>query len=71
MQVLIGIFVGWIASWLAGKGHQGKRAGLPLHLGTGVAGAVIGGSPTRSVGFSGYAGTLLATFMALCVAPRG
>jgi uncharacterized membrane protein YeaQ/YmgE (transglycosylase-associated protein family) len=71
MQVLIGIFAGLTASWLAGKGLQGKGSGLPLHLATGVAGAVIGGSPTPSVGFSGYAGTLLTTFMAQCVAPRG
>jgi len=71
MQALIGIFVGLIASWLAGKGLQGKGSGLPLHLAMGVAGAVIGRSPIRSVGFSGYAGILLTTFMALCVAPRG
>jgi len=53
---------------LAGKGLEGKGSGLPSDLAMGVAGAVMGGLLTHSVGFSGYAGSLLTTFVAISCA---
>jgi uncharacterized membrane protein YeaQ/YmgE (transglycosylase-associated protein family) len=68
MQVLIWIFVGLVAGWLAGRSLEGNGYGLPMDLAMGVAGAILGGFLTRSVGFPGYAGIFLATFMAICSA---
>lgn len=68
MQVLIWIFVGLVAGWIAGKSLEGNGYGQSMDLVMGAGGAVVGGFVTRSVGFSGYAGTLVTTFMAICCA---
>jgi uncharacterized membrane protein YeaQ/YmgE (transglycosylase-associated protein family) len=65
MQIAIWIFVGLAAGWLAGKSLEGKGFGVWMDLTMGVAGAVAGGFLTRSIGFSGYSGVFVSTFMAL------
>jgi len=68
MPLLLWILVGLVAGWLAGRSLEGNGYGLSMDLAMGVAGAIVGGFLTRSVGFSGYAGTFLTTFMAICCA---
>ena len=63
MQIMIWIFVGLAAGWLAGKSLEGRGYGGDLTMG--VAGAVAGGVLTRSIGFSGYGGVFVSTFMAI------
>jgi len=63
MQIMIWIFVGLAAGWLAGKSLEGRGYGMDLTMG--VAGAVAGGVLTRSIGFSGYGGVFVSTFMAI------
>jgi uncharacterized membrane protein YeaQ/YmgE (transglycosylase-associated protein family) len=68
MQILIWIFVGLVAGWIAGKSVEGNGYGPSMDLVMGAAGAVVGGFATRSVGFSGYGGTFVITFMAISCA---
>ena len=65
MQIAIWIFVGLAAGWLAGKSLEGNGYGVWMDLAMGVAGAVVGGFLARSVGFAGYGGLLVSTFMAI------
>ena len=65
MQIAIWIFVGLAAGWLASKSLEGKGFGVWMDLTLGVAGAVVGGFLARSIGFSGYGGVFVSTFMAL------
>jgi uncharacterized membrane protein YeaQ/YmgE (transglycosylase-associated protein family) len=65
MQIVIWIFVGLAAGWLAGKSLEGNGYGVWMDLAMGVAGAVVGGLLARSVGFSGYGGVFVSTFMAI------
>ena len=65
MQIAIWIFVGLAAGWLAGKSLEGKGYGMWMDLSLGVAGAVVGGFLARSIGFSGYGGVFVSTFMAI------
>jgi uncharacterized membrane protein YeaQ/YmgE (transglycosylase-associated protein family) len=60
----IGVFVGWVA----GKSLEGNGYGRSLDLIMGAGGAVVGGLVMRSAGYSGYSGTVLATFVAACCA---
>jgi uncharacterized membrane protein YeaQ/YmgE (transglycosylase-associated protein family) len=68
MYLLIWIFVGLVAGWLAGKSLEGNGYRPSMDLAMGVGGGVVGGFLMRSVGFSGYGGTVLTTFMAVCCA---
>lgn len=68
MYLLLWIFVGLIAGWLAGKGLEGEGYGPSLDIAMGVAGALIGGMVLRSLGFSGFAGTSIATLGAVACA---
>jgi uncharacterized membrane protein YeaQ/YmgE (transglycosylase-associated protein family) len=65
MQIAIWIFVGLAAGWLAGKSLEGKGHGTWMDLAMGVGGAVVGGVLARSIGFSGYGGVFVSTFMAI------
>jgi uncharacterized membrane protein YeaQ/YmgE (transglycosylase-associated protein family) len=65
VQIAIWIFVGLAAGWLAGKSLEGNGYGVWMDLAMGVAGAVVGGLLTRSVGFSGYGGVIVSTFTAI------
>jgi len=68
MYILIWIFVGLVAGWLAGKNLEGNGYGPSMDLAMGVGGGVVGGYLMRSMGFSGYRGTALTAFMAVCCA---
>jgi len=65
MQIAIWIFAGLAAGWLAGKSLEGNGYGVWMDLAMGIAGAVVGGFLTRSVGFSGFSGVFVSTFMAI------
>jgi uncharacterized membrane protein YeaQ/YmgE (transglycosylase-associated protein family) len=65
MQIAIWIFVGLAAGWLAGKSLEGNGYGRWMDLAMGVAGAVVGGLLSRWVGFPGYGGVFVSTFMAI------
>lgn len=65
MQIVIWIFVGLAAGWLAGKSLEGNGFGVWMDLAMGVAGAVVGGFLTHTIGFSGYGGAFVSTFMAI------
>lgn len=68
MYLLLLVFVGLVAGWLAGKSLEGEGYGPSVDVAMGVAGAVIGGIVMRSLGFSGYAGTAFATIVAITCA---
>jgi uncharacterized membrane protein YeaQ/YmgE (transglycosylase-associated protein family) len=68
MQLLVWIFVGLAAGWLAGRSFEGRGYGHSMDLVLGVAGAVLGGVLTRSVGFSGYPNILVSSFIAIVCA---
>jgi len=68
MQVLIWIFVGLAAGWLAGRGLEGNGYGATMDLAMGVGGAVVGGSLTLTLGATGSGGSVLAAFVAVCCA---
>jgi uncharacterized membrane protein YeaQ/YmgE (transglycosylase-associated protein family) len=65
VQIAIWIFVGLAAGWLAGKSLEGNGYGVWMDLAMGVGGAVVGGFLTRSIGFPGYSGLFVTTFMAI------
>jgi len=68
MQVLIWIFVGLAAGWLAGRSFGGNGYGRSMDLIMGVAGAVGGGFLMHSFRVPGSAGIILTTFVAVCCA---
>jgi uncharacterized membrane protein YeaQ/YmgE (transglycosylase-associated protein family) len=69
MYILLWIFIGLIAGWLAGRSLEGEGGyGPSVDLTMGVGGALIGGILMRSNGFTGYGGTLLATLVAVTCA---
>ncbi len=69
MYMLLWIFIGLIAGWLAGRSLEGEGGyGPSLDIAMGVGGALIGGILMRSNGFTGYGGTLLATLVAVTCA---
>jgi len=68
MQLLVWIFVGLAAGWLAGRSFERKGYGHSMDLAMGVAGAVLGGVLTRSVGFSGYPSIFVSSFIAIVCA---
>jgi len=68
MYLLLWIFVGLVAGWLAGKSMEGEGYGPSVDIAMGIAGGLIGGIVMRSVGFSGYAGTAFATLVAITCA---
>lgn len=65
MQIAIWVFVGLAAGWLAGKSLEGNGYGVWMDLAMGIAGAVVGGFLAQSVGFSGFGGVFVSTFMAI------
>ena len=65
MQIAIWIFVGLAAGWLAGKSLEGNGRGVWTDLAMGGGGAVVGGFLARSIGFPGYGGVFVSTFMAI------
>ena len=68
MSLLLWIFVGWGAGWLAGRSLEGKGYGPSMDVVMGIAGALVGGFLMRSTGLSGYGETVLTTFAAMSCA---
>jgi uncharacterized membrane protein YeaQ/YmgE (transglycosylase-associated protein family) len=68
MNLLLWIFVGWIAGRLAGRSLEGQGYGPSMDVVMGIGGAMVGGLLMRSAGFSGYAETILTTFAAMSCA---
>jgi uncharacterized membrane protein YeaQ/YmgE (transglycosylase-associated protein family) len=68
MNVLLWIFVGWIAGRLAGRSLEDQSYGPSMDVVMGIGGAMIGGLLMRSAGFSGYTETILTTFAAMSCA---
>jgi len=68
MDLLLWIFVGLVAGWLAGKSLEGEGYGSSVDIAMGIGGAVLGGIVMRSLGFSGFAGTAFATLVAIACA---
>lgn len=68
MYLLLWIPIGLLVGWLAGKSLEGNGYGRSVDLIMGVGGAIVGGLVMRSAGFSGYSGTVFATFVAVCCA---
>ena len=66
MHLLLWIPLGVIIGWLAGKSLEGGEYSRSFDLIMGAGGAVIGGLVMRSAGYSGYSGTVLATFVVAC-----
>lgn len=68
MYLMLWILVGVVVGWLAGKSLEGSGYGPSMDLVMGAGGAAVGGLVMRSSGFSGYGGTVFATFVAVCCA---
>ena len=65
MYLLLWIIVGLVAGWSAGKILEGNGYGPLMDMAMGIGGAVAGGFLMRSVGFSGYRGTIYTTLIAM------
>jgi uncharacterized membrane protein YeaQ/YmgE (transglycosylase-associated protein family) len=63
MYLLLWTLIGLVVGWLAGKSLEGIGGRRSMDLIMGAGGAVIGGLVMRAAGFSGYDGTILATFV--------
>jgi uncharacterized membrane protein YeaQ/YmgE (transglycosylase-associated protein family) len=68
MYMLLWMVVGSIVGWLAGRSLEGDGRHKSLDLIMGAGGAVVGGLVLRSAGFTGYNGTVFATFVGVCCA---
>jgi uncharacterized membrane protein YeaQ/YmgE (transglycosylase-associated protein family) len=68
MYFMLWILVGLAVGWLAGKSLEGNGYGRSVDLVMGAGGAAVGGLVMRTAGFSGYGGTVFATFVAICCA---
>jgi uncharacterized membrane protein YeaQ/YmgE (transglycosylase-associated protein family) len=68
MFVMLWIFLGLVAGWLAGRSLEGNGYGRSMDLAMGAGGALLGVLVMRSAGFSGNGGVLLTTFAAICCA---
>jgi uncharacterized membrane protein YeaQ/YmgE (transglycosylase-associated protein family) len=68
MYLMLWILVGVVVGWLAGKSLEGNGYGRSMDVVMGPGGAVAGGLAIQAAGFSGYGGTALATFAAICCA---
>ena len=65
MYFISWIVVGMVAGWFGGKILKGNAYGPIMDIGMGTCGAVAGGLLMQTVGFSGYRGIILTTFVAM------
>ena len=65
---MLWILVGVVVGWLAGKSLEGNGYGRSMDVVMGAGGAIAGGLAIQAAGFSGYGGTAIATFAAICCA---
>ena len=68
MLLLTLILVGMAAGWLAGKILRGSGYGPIMDMAMGIGGALAGASLMRFTGFSGQAGTIYTTLVAMICA---
>jgi uncharacterized membrane protein YeaQ/YmgE (transglycosylase-associated protein family) len=68
MYLMLWILVGVVVGWLAGKSLEGNGYGRSMDVVMGAGGAIAGGLAIQAAGFSGYGGTAIATFAAICCA---
>jgi uncharacterized membrane protein YeaQ/YmgE (transglycosylase-associated protein family) len=68
MYLMLWILVGVVVGWLAGKSLEGNSYGRSMDVVMGAGGAIAGGLAIQAAGFSGYGGTAIATFAAICCA---
>jgi uncharacterized membrane protein YeaQ/YmgE (transglycosylase-associated protein family) len=68
MYLIAFIFIGAVVGWGAGRVLQGDGYGPFMDILMGVGGAVAGGFLMKSVGVSGYRGTVLTASMAIVCA---
>jgi uncharacterized membrane protein YeaQ/YmgE (transglycosylase-associated protein family) len=68
MYLMLWILIGVVVGWLAGKSLKGNGYGRSMDVVMGAGGAVAGGLAIRAAGFSGYGGTAIASFGAICCA---
>lgn len=54
MSILYFLIIGALAGWLAGQLTRGSGFGLPVNLGIGIVGAVLGGFVFRLVGLTAH-----------------
>ena len=65
MHLLAWVGVGTVVGWGVGRVFQGNGYGPFMDILMGIGGAVVGGLLTRSMGFSGYGGTIITTLVAM------
>ena len=65
MHLLAWVGIGAVVGWGVGRVFQGNGYGPLMDILMGIGGAVVGGLLTRSVGFSGYGGTIITTLVAM------
>lgn len=68
MLILLWVFVGWVAGWLAGRSLEGNGYGPSMDVVMGIGGAILGGLLMRSTGLSGYGQTIITTLVAMICA---
>lgn len=68
MHLLAWVGIGAVVGWGVGRVFQGNGYGPLMDILMGIGGAVVGGLLTRSVGFSGYGGTIITTLFAMITA---
>ena len=68
MHLLAWVGIGAVVGWGVGRVFQGNSYGPLMDILMGIGGAVVGGLLTRSVGFSGYGGTIFTTLVAMITA---
>lgn len=62
--LLTWMFIGLVVGWLAGKSLEGNGYGPSMDIAMGIGGAILGGILTRSVGPTGFSGTILSAVVA-------
>jgi uncharacterized membrane protein YeaQ/YmgE (transglycosylase-associated protein family) len=65
MFLVLWVFVGAFAGWLAGKSLEGEGHGRSVDIALGIGGALLGGIVMRAFGFLGIAGTTFAALVAM------
>lgn len=68
MHLLAWVGIGAVVGWGVGRVFQGNGYGPLMDILMGIGGAVVGGLLTRSVGVSGYGGTIITTLFAMITA---
>ena len=68
MYLLLWSVIGAGTGWLVGGSLEGEGHGPSLDVAMGMAGALLGGIATRSLGFVGFAGSTFVMLVAISCA---